>query len=217
MDEPFAAVDAMTRTTLQEDLLRLWRETGVSVLFVTHNIDEAVFLAQRVVVMGAGRHPRGSEGRSALSARPRVGGLRPGVRPHHRGAGPRQPESRRDRWRTEGRVTAKTQGVTGNRRATPRRPAAGGVVAHLDVAQHLGPGGQEHAVAHLRMAVASMRPGRFRPGRGPRAAGRGLPSRSRFNEARAFPPGKRWFPARPPAMWSPGFNEARAFPPGKRG
>jgi NitT/TauT family transport system ATP-binding protein len=54
MDEPFAAVDAMTRTTLQEDLLRLWREVGVSVLFVTHNIDEAVFLAQRVIVMGAG-------------------------------------------------------------------------------------------------------------------------------------------------------------------
>ena len=54
MDEPFAAVDAMTRTTLQEDLLHLWREAGVSVLFVTHNIDEAVFLAQRVVVMGAG-------------------------------------------------------------------------------------------------------------------------------------------------------------------
>ncbi|MEW6644924.1 MAG: ABC transporter ATP-binding protein [Pseudomonadota bacterium] len=55
MDEPFAAVDAMTRQTLQEDLLRLWRETGVSVIFVTHNIDEAAFLAQRVVVMGA--HP----------------------------------------------------------------------------------------------------------------------------------------------------------------
>lgn len=53
MDEPFAAVDAMTRQTLQEDLLRLWRETGVSVVFVTHNIDEAAFLAQRVVVMGA--------------------------------------------------------------------------------------------------------------------------------------------------------------------
>ncbi|MGO4714278.1 ABC transporter ATP-binding protein [Bradyrhizobium sp. 2TAF24] len=55
MDEPFAAVDAMTRQTLQEDLLRLWRETGVSIVFVTHNIDEAAFLAQRVVVMGA--HP----------------------------------------------------------------------------------------------------------------------------------------------------------------
>jgi len=55
MDEPFAAVDALTRTTLQQDLLSLWRETGVSVLFVTHNIDEAIFLAERVVVMAA--HP----------------------------------------------------------------------------------------------------------------------------------------------------------------
>ena len=55
MDEPFAAVDAMTRATLQADLLALWRESGVSVMFVTHNIDEAVYLAQRVVVMGA--HP----------------------------------------------------------------------------------------------------------------------------------------------------------------
>ena len=55
MDEPFAAVDAMTRATLQADLLALWRDSGVSVMFVTHNIDEAVYLAQRVVVMGA--HP----------------------------------------------------------------------------------------------------------------------------------------------------------------
>ena len=55
MDEPFAAVDAMTRATLQQDLLALWQDSGVSVMFVTHNIDEAVFLAQRVVVMGA--HP----------------------------------------------------------------------------------------------------------------------------------------------------------------
>jgi NitT/TauT family transport system ATP-binding protein len=55
MDEPFAAVDAMTRQTLQDDLLRLWKETGVSVVFVTHNIDEAIFLAQRVVVMAP--HP----------------------------------------------------------------------------------------------------------------------------------------------------------------
>lgn len=55
MDEPFAAVDALTRATLQQDLLRLWQETGVSIVFVTHNIDEAIFLAQRVVVMAA--HP----------------------------------------------------------------------------------------------------------------------------------------------------------------
>lgn len=51
MDEPFAAVDAITRTTLQDDLIRLWQQTGISIIFVTHNIDEAVFLAQRVVVM----------------------------------------------------------------------------------------------------------------------------------------------------------------------
>jgi NitT/TauT family transport system ATP-binding protein len=53
MDEPFAAVDAITRITLQEELLRLWRQFGLSIVFVTHNIDEAVFLADRIVVMAA--------------------------------------------------------------------------------------------------------------------------------------------------------------------
>jgi len=55
MDEPFAAVDAITRSTLQEELLRLWEQLGVSVVFITHNIDEAVFLGQRIVVMSP--HP----------------------------------------------------------------------------------------------------------------------------------------------------------------
>jgi NitT/TauT family transport system ATP-binding protein len=55
MDEPFAAVDAITRATLQDDLLRVWQESGVSIVFITHNIDEAAFLAQRVVVMSP--HP----------------------------------------------------------------------------------------------------------------------------------------------------------------
>jgi NitT/TauT family transport system ATP-binding protein len=55
MDEPFAAVDAITRASLQEELLRLWQEIGLSVVFITHNIDEAIFLAQRVVVMSP--HP----------------------------------------------------------------------------------------------------------------------------------------------------------------
>ena len=55
MDEPFAAVDAMTRATLQEELLRLWQTLGLSILFITHNIEEAAFLASRIIVMSP--HP----------------------------------------------------------------------------------------------------------------------------------------------------------------
>lgn len=53
MDEPFAAVDAQTRADL-EDLVRgLWRERGITILFVTHDIDEAVYLGERVLVLSA--------------------------------------------------------------------------------------------------------------------------------------------------------------------
>ncbi|MGH7041721.1 MAG: ABC transporter ATP-binding protein [Acetobacteraceae bacterium] len=51
MDEPFSALDAITRHTLQDELLRVWRETGASVLFVTHDLDEAAYLADRVVLL----------------------------------------------------------------------------------------------------------------------------------------------------------------------
>ncbi|MFJ4691881.1 ABC transporter ATP-binding protein [Streptomyces sp. NPDC088766] len=53
MDEPFAALDAITRDVLHEELTRIWRETHLSVLFVTHNVREAVRLAQRVILLSS--------------------------------------------------------------------------------------------------------------------------------------------------------------------
>lgn len=55
MDEPFASVDAQTRMTLQEELTRIWQERPHTVLFITHDVSEAVFLADRVVVLSKGR------------------------------------------------------------------------------------------------------------------------------------------------------------------
>lgn len=51
MDEPFAALDAQTRESLQDELRRIWERTGKTIVFITHGIDEAVYLGQRVVVM----------------------------------------------------------------------------------------------------------------------------------------------------------------------
>ena len=53
MDEPFAALDEFTRHRLQADLVALWREIGCTIVFVTHSIYEAAFLARRVVLMTA--------------------------------------------------------------------------------------------------------------------------------------------------------------------
>ena len=53
MDEPFAALDAQTREIMQLELLRIWREAGKTVLFITHQINEAIYLADRVIVFGA--------------------------------------------------------------------------------------------------------------------------------------------------------------------
>jgi NitT/TauT family transport system ATP-binding protein len=53
MDEPFAAVDAQTREKLQEELLMIWNTMQTTVLFVTHSVDEAIYLSDRVIVMGA--------------------------------------------------------------------------------------------------------------------------------------------------------------------
>jgi NitT/TauT family transport system ATP-binding protein len=53
MDEPFASLDALTREAMQQELIRIVAETGKTVLFITHQIDEAVLLADRIAVLSA--------------------------------------------------------------------------------------------------------------------------------------------------------------------
>lgn len=86
MDEPFAAVDAQTRMTLQEELVRIWERSNVTVFFVTHSVEEAIFLGHRVVVLSHGPGtikktldidiPREDRNWAALNKNPRFHELR---------------------------------------------------------------------------------------------------------------------------------------------
>ena len=51
VDEPFGALDAVTRETMNDELLRLWDELGQTVVFITHDIDEAIYLSDRILVL----------------------------------------------------------------------------------------------------------------------------------------------------------------------
>jgi ABC-type nitrate/sulfonate/bicarbonate transport system ATPase subunit len=55
MDEPFGALDAQTRSEMQQLLLKVWQETASTILFVTHDVEEAIYLADRIFIMSA--HP----------------------------------------------------------------------------------------------------------------------------------------------------------------
>jgi NitT/TauT family transport system ATP-binding protein len=55
MDEPFGALDAQTRASMQAHLLKIWETVNVTILFITHDLDEAIYLSDRIVVLGA--HP----------------------------------------------------------------------------------------------------------------------------------------------------------------
>lgn len=71
LDEPFGALDAITKEELQEELLQIWRQNRVTVLMITHDIDEALFLADRVVMMTNGPHAKIGEIVEVPFSRPR--------------------------------------------------------------------------------------------------------------------------------------------------
>ena len=146
MDEPFAALDAQTRESLQDELLRIWEQTGKTIVFITHGIDEAVYLGQRVAVMTSRPGPdQAGRRRSPLDrpdGRPRTcaptrsspaTATRSGACCATRSAGPaagagpdgeEAPMTSTHRDRGRGRAGAVDR-ARRRRRPAPRRPAAG--------------------------------------------------------------------------------------------
>ena len=108
MDEPFAALDALTRRKMQEELLQLWEDTRFTVLFVTHSIEEAIIVGSRILVLSPASGPR--EGRAQCAP----------VRPCRAGrCGPRPPTPPRE-TRASG-VTPQTPPRALRARGSPAR------------------------------------------------------------------------------------------------
>ncbi|MEI2651795.1 MAG: ATP-binding cassette domain-containing protein [Microthrixaceae bacterium] len=80
MDEPFGALDALTREHLQDELLRIWRATRPTVLFITHSVEEAVYLGTRAIVMSPRPGRLVATSRALLDRSPRGGRDDPDIR-----------------------------------------------------------------------------------------------------------------------------------------
>ncbi len=72
LDEPFAQIDALTRGVIQSELVRMWQETGITVFMVTHDVDEAILLSDRILLMSPGPRGRISEEITIDIPRPRT-------------------------------------------------------------------------------------------------------------------------------------------------
>mgnify|MGYP005842465183 CR=1 FL=1 len=71
LDEPFAQIDALTRGSIQEELIRIWEGTGITVFMVTHDVDEAILPSDRIMLMSPGPHARIEEHITVDILRPR--------------------------------------------------------------------------------------------------------------------------------------------------